>query len=81
MIKLFMYILLSCNSITDIFALPVRQDQGEEEMRKACSLDFKTLYFSGNDRQLLLITIFQNQTVVGTLGEFKTEYYKTTMME
>ena len=34
---------IELHSVPSIYALPVRQGQGEEEIRKACSLDFKTL--------------------------------------
>ena len=58
----------------------MRQGQGEEERRKACGLDFKTLQFSGKDNTYSH-NYFSIQTMVGTSGEIKTEYYKTKKTE
>ena len=47
----------------------MRQGQGEEDRRKACGLDFKTLQFSGKDNTYSH-NYFSIQTMVGTPGEF-----------
>lgn len=46
------YIFIELHSVSGIFALPVWQGEGEEEIRKTCSQDVKTLKFSGKDRYI-----------------------------